>query len=80
MKMTIGIKAFNEERHIAASLASAVDAADFLGAEVILADSGSVDRTVEIARQFPVRIIQLADPTERSCGAGAQLAFQDARR
>lgn len=78
MKITIGIKAFNEERHIAASLASAVDAADFFGAEVILADSGSVDRTVEIARQFPVRIIQLADPTERSCGAGAQLAFQDA--
>jgi glycosyltransferase involved in cell wall biosynthesis len=79
MKVTIGIKAFNEEAHIAASLASAVDAADFVGAEVILADSGSVDRTVEIARQFPVRIIQLADPAKRSCGAGAQLAFQDAR-
>lgn len=78
MRVTIGVKALNEERHIAASLASAVDAADLVGAEVILADSSSVDRTVEIARQFPVRIIQLADPAERSCGAGAQLAFQDA--
>jgi GT2 family glycosyltransferase len=44
---------------------------------VVLADSGSDDRTVAIARDFPVRIVQLANRAERSCGAGAQLAFQD---
>ncbi|WP_342359349.1 glycosyltransferase family 2 protein [Terrarubrum flagellatum] len=78
VKLTIGIKALNEERHIAASIASAVEAARAFDGEVILADSGSTDRTIEIAKQFPIRIVQLADPSERSCGTGAQLAFQHA--
>ena len=78
MKLTIGIKALNEERHIAVSVASAVDAVSSVGGEVILADSGSTDRTVEIAGTFPINIIQLANPAEKSCGAGAQLAFQEA--
>jgi GT2 family glycosyltransferase len=79
MKVTIGIKAFNEETHIAASLASAVKATQPFGGEVILADSVSTDHTVEIAQQFPVRIVQLVNGADRSCGAGAQLAFQHAR-
>lgn len=79
MKLSIGIKALNEEQHIAAALASAVAAAAPLGGEVILADSGSTDRTIEIARAFPVRIVQLAHVAEKCCGAGAQLAYQHAR-
>ena len=79
MKVTVGIKALNEEGHIAASLASAVEAVRPFGGEVILADSGSTDRTIEIAKEYPVRIFQLASPSERSCGTGAQLAFQHAR-
>jgi GT2 family glycosyltransferase len=75
-RVAIGIKALNEEAHIAACLASAVAAAAPYGGQVVLADSGSRDRTVEIARGFPVRIVQLADPADRGCGAGAQLAFQ----
>lgn len=78
MKLTIGIKALNEERHIASALASAVEAARAFGGEVVLADSGSTDRTIAIAQTYPVRIVQLADPSQRSCGAGAQLAFQHA--
>lgn len=78
--LTIGIKALNEERHIAASLESALAAADLVGGEVVLADSGSSDATITIARRYPtVRIVQLADPAQRSCGTGAQLAFQAAR-
>jgi glycosyltransferase involved in cell wall biosynthesis len=77
--VTIGIKALNEEGHIAASLASACAASAPFGGEVILADSGSTDRTVEIARAYPVRVLQLADPAQKSCGTGAQLAFQEAR-
>lgn len=77
--VTIGIKALNEEAHIAACLASACAAAAPFGGEVILADSGSSDRTVEIAQGFPVRILQLSDPAQRSCGTGAQLAFQEAQ-
>jgi GT2 family glycosyltransferase len=76
MIVTIGIKALNEEKHIAASLASALEAAHPLAGEVILADSGSTDRTIKIASAFPVRIVQLANVSERSCGTGAQLAFQ----
>jgi glycosyltransferase involved in cell wall biosynthesis len=78
MKLTIGVKALNEERHIEAALTSALRAAEPFGGEVVLADSGSTDRTLEIAAALPVRIVQLADPSERSCGAGAQLAFQHA--
>lgn len=79
MKLTIGIKALNEERHIGMALASAVAAARPFGGEVILADSGSSDRTIEIAKAFPVTIVQLANLADRSCGAGAQMAFQEAR-
>lgn len=78
MRLTIGIKAFNEERHIAAALSSAISAAAPFNGEVVLADCGSTDRTVEIAQSYPVRIVRLADPSQRSCGAGAQLAFQHA--
>jgi len=79
MIVTIGMKAYNEEKHIASALSSAIKAVQPFGGEVVLADSGSTDRTVEVAKRFPVRIVQLANPAERSCGAGAQLAFQHAR-
>lgn len=74
--VTVGIKALNEEAKIAAALQRALDAVAPLGGAVVLADSGSTDRTIDIARQFPVRIFQFADVSERCCGAGAQLAFQ----
>ena len=78
--VSIGIKALNEEMHIAASIASAFAALGNLKGEVVLADSGSQDRTLEIARAFPdLRIIQLANRAERCCGAGAQLAYQTTR-
>jgi GT2 family glycosyltransferase len=79
MKLSIGIKALNEERHIDESLRSALDAAALFQGEVILADSGSTDRTLEIASAMPVRIYQLAKLDERCCGAGAQLAYQHAQ-
>ncbi|WP_245422384.1 glycosyltransferase family 2 protein [Alsobacter soli] len=79
VRVTIGIKALNEERRIADAISSALRALEPFDGEVILADSGSRDRTVEIARAMPVRIVQLADQSQRCCGAGAQLAFQQAR-
>ncbi len=82
MKIVVGIKALNEAENIAASLESALAAIDALGpgwtGEVILADSGSTDGTVEIASQYPVTILQLARREDGCCGAGAQLAFQQA--
>src|SRR5439155_3968526 len=50
-----------------------------VGGEVILADSHSTDRTVELASQYPVRIVQLSNADERCCGIGPQLGFQHAR-
>lgn len=80
MRVSVGIKALNEEQHIHAALESATREVLPWNGEVVLADSGSQDRTIEIARQFPhLRILQLADPSQKSCGAGAQLAFQTAR-
>ncbi|MDD1529418.1 glycosyl transferase [Bradyrhizobium sp. WBOS7] len=79
MKVTIGIKTLNEEARIAAAIRSALAAVERVGGDVVVADSGSADATVAIAKKFPVRIVQLANPTERCCGAGAQLAYQQNR-
>ena len=77
--VSIIIKALNEEKGIATTLQSALRALKTVGGEVILADSCSSDRTVEIARGFPVRIVQLTHPQERCCGVGPQLGYQHAR-
>jgi glycosyltransferase involved in cell wall biosynthesis len=44
--VSIIIKAFNEERHIASCIESALAALDGMAGEVILADGASTDRTV----------------------------------
>jgi glycosyltransferase involved in cell wall biosynthesis len=79
LTVSIIVKALNEEGHIAAALESALAALDGLEGEVILADAASTDRTVEIAKRYPVTIVQLKSTHDRSCGAGAQLGFQYSR-
>lgn len=74
--VSIIIKAFNEEGNIAAAIESALAALAGLDGEVILADGASTDRTVAIAENYPIKIVRLNNPAERSCGAGAQLGFQ----
>ena len=74
--VSVIIKAFNEERHIAGAIESALAALAGIGGEVILADGASTDRTIAIAEKYPIKIVQLDDPADRSCGAGAQLGFQ----
>lgn len=57
MKLSLIIPVYNEERYIKDCLISAVmqeEKAD----EIILIDNNSTDKTIEIARQFPVRIVQ----------------------
>ncbi|HEY5063485.1 MAG TPA: glycosyltransferase [Xanthobacteraceae bacterium] len=77
--VSIIIKAFNEERHIAGAIESALAALAGIGGEVILADGASTDRTVAIAEKYPVKIVRLDNAADRSCGAGAQLGFQYSR-
>jgi glycosyltransferase involved in cell wall biosynthesis len=77
--VSVVVKAFNEEKRIQATLASALRAVSTVGGEVVLADSCSTDRTVELASAYPIRIVQLAHPDERCCGVGPQLGFQHSR-
>lgn len=74
--VSIIIKALNEERHVASAIESALAALDGMDGEIILADSASTDRTIEIAQKYPIKIVQLNHIEDRSCGAGAQLGFQ----
>ncbi|MDN3545614.1 glycosyltransferase family A protein [Kinneretia asaccharophila] len=70
------IKALNEEQRIAACLDSVMAATRGLDAEVVLVDSLSNDRTVEIASQYPIRIVQFERLADRGCGAAVQLGYQ----
>lgn len=78
-RVSIVIKALNEEANICAAIESCLDAVADVGGEVILADSFSTDRTVELASRYPIRIVQLARAADRSCGAGPQLGYQHSR-
>ena len=79
LTLSIIIKALNEERYIASAIESALGSVGEIDGEVILADGGSTDRTIEIARQYPIIIVQLNQTKDRSCGSGAQLGFQYSR-
>ncbi|HYF21209.1 MAG TPA: glycosyltransferase family A protein [Ramlibacter sp.] len=78
-KVSIVIKALNEEPNIAAAIESCLAALKDIGGEVILADSASTDRTVEVASRYPVRVVQLVHREHRGCGAGPQLGWQHSR-
>jgi len=75
-KVSIVIKALNEEENIAKCIESALKAVQEVGGEVILADSLSTDKTIEIAQKYPIKIIQLVNSEERCCGIGPQLGYQ----
>lgn len=79
MAVSIIIKTLNEEKRIAATIESALAALADLQGEVIIADSGSSDRTIEIASGYPVVIAQIVPPARPSCGIGPQLGFQHSR-
>lgn len=77
--VSILVKALNEEAKIERCLRSCLAALEGLQGEVIVADSLSGDRTVELASRFPVTVVQLRRRRDRGCGVAAQLAFQHAR-
>lgn len=75
-KLSIIIKAYNEQDNVARAIESALRAAEPYDGEVILADGASTDRTVEIAARYPVTVVELAHAGKRCCGIGPQLGFQ----
>jgi len=61
-KLSVVIIAKNEERNIAKGIESILKAtAHFGNVEIVLIDSISTDKTIEIAKNYPIKIIQL-DP------------------
>ncbi|MQW73990.1 glycosyltransferase [Sinorhizobium medicae] len=80
MNVSVIIKTLNEEKRIAATIESALAALERTSGEVVIADSGSSDRTIEIASQYPVVIAQIVPPARPSCGIGPQLGFQHSRK
>jgi len=75
-RVTILIKALNEEKRIAACLDAALREAATVNGDVLLVDSLSSDGTVAIARQYPIRIVQFKNISDRGCGAAVQLGYQ----
>jgi rSAM/selenodomain-associated transferase 2 len=74
VKLSVIIPALNEE----ANIAVAVERANALSPhEVLIADGGSSDRTVEIARELPCRVINAPRGRARQQNAAAEAATGD---
>ncbi|MCJ8349712.1 glycosyltransferase family 2 protein [Moritella sp.] len=78
IEITFIIKALNEERNIAACIESCIGEAKSYASEIILVDSLSTDKTIEIAKQYPVKIVQFENQADVGCGAAPQLGYQHA--
>lgn len=78
-KASIIIRTFNEEKHLG-SLLKAIAEQEYRDYEIILVDSGSTDRTIEIAKQQCNEIVQIASHDFTfgySLNAGAQRSQGD---
>ncbi|WP_284774739.1 glycosyltransferase [Agrobacterium sp. lyk4-40-TYG-31] len=76
MKISVILKTLNEEKRIGAAIESVIKALSDIDGEIIVADSGSRDCTVEIAARYPVTVAQIEAPAKASCGLGPQLGYQ----
>lgn len=68
--LSVVIPALNEEENIRRCIESVLESTKGINCEIILVDSVSTDRTVEIAKKYPVKIIQLKKTWPRSIVAG----------
>ena len=79
-KVSIVIVSRNEEANIAKCLKAAIESAKEIGgAEIILADSASEDRTVEIALEMGVKVLRLKPEWELSASAGRYIGTHYAK-
>jgi len=77
IQVSIIIKALNEEVNIAKCIESCLkEIAPYKG-EIILVDSLSSDNTVDIAKEYPIKIVQFINAEDISCGSAVQLGYQD---
>jgi glycosyltransferase involved in cell wall biosynthesis len=70
----------NEEQFIGNTIASVLKATEELPeAEIIFVDSASIDRSVEIASQYPIQILQLRREWKLGVAAGRYTGYRQAR-
>jgi len=74
---SIIIRALNEEIHLG-KLLDGIDMQSYANREIILVDSGSSDRTLEIAKKHPVRIVHIS-PEEFTFGRSLNYGMEVAR-
>lgn len=81
LPLSVVIIAENEENRIAGCIESVIAAAERAvpAFEVILVDSASTDRTVPIAEEYPVSILEIPSGQTISCGAGRHVGDRAAR-
>ncbi len=80
-KISVIMPAYNEEGHIAGSIAETVRALSGLDFQLIVVDDGSLDRTFQVAREAAgddQRISVLRYPTNAGKGAALRFGFQEA--
>ena len=73
-RCSIVIRAYNEEEHIG-KLLQGILAQTIRDVEIVLVDSGSTDRTVEIACEYPVKVIHI-NPEDFSFGYSLNQGIQ----
>jgi glycosyltransferase involved in cell wall biosynthesis len=77
--LSVVVPTYNEEERIETCLESIFEACgDDPTLEVILVDSNSTDRTVELARQYPVTVYRIPDDDLTTPGAGRYVGQQAA--
>jgi glycosyltransferase involved in cell wall biosynthesis len=76
-RVSIVIRAFNEEKHLSALLA-AIQQQSLGYGETILVDSGSTDGTLAIAARYPVKVLHIK-PSEFTFGRSLNLGLRAAR-
>ena len=74
---SIVIRAFNEEKHIG-KLLTGIEQQTFQEREILIVDSGSTDATLEIARKFDLRIVNI-DSREFTFGRSLNRGIQEAK-
>lgn len=74
--LSVVIISKNEDGNIARCIESVIEATkDISDSEIILVDSASTDKTIEIAMKYPIKIIQLCPSWPLSPGAGFYIGF-----
>ena len=78
-KISVVVISRNEERNVAGCIESTLNAIEGYNYEIILVDSASTDNTIEIAKNYPITILQLKPHWFLSAAAGRYIGSLHAK-